>query len=255
MKKITTCYEQQEPFEGNRSPSYFGIALFLERDFFDVTRDMKAGSPRPDPRIKLFDRGGQKKLRDRILVAASQFGVDGETATSEWEKIVKGATSSATEHISLQTEAGKTKASPLILRKHAAIVVEAYRVACRFAGGLVYERETIQSSWPSQGSFDLSVDTQTFIYIRKDNPKNDLYKIGKTKRRAERHSAYGTHSAESQLLAEYPEAGALTEAAIHQYFSSQRSHREFFRLSDDDVQLVISERAMRRAISNLQPDQ
>ena len=87
--KITTQFENLEPFEGNRSVQYLGIALFMHRDFFHITRDTKFGKPRPDPRIVLFNRKIQDNLRQRLMAAAESLQIGLDESENEWIEIFK----------------------------------------------------------------------------------------------------------------------------------------------------------------------
>ena len=246
--KITTQYENHEPFEGNRSLQYLGIALFMEADFFHITRDTKFGKPRPDPRINLFNRKLQKYLRQRIMDAAKSFGISMEESEGEWLKIVYQGTGKATKYVQGKTDAGRSKEQPLTVGSHRKIVEDSFKVALRAVSGTVHEREMIRETWTIQPGLDFGSDDSVWIYIRHDHPSSDLYKIGKTMRKDKRSSAYETHSAESREIATYPESDHLTEKKIHAYFASKRFKREFFRLTPEDVATVTDPKKMRAAL-------
>lgn len=246
--KLTQEYENNEPAEGNRSLQYFGLALFLHLDFFHVTRDTKFGKSRPDTRIFLFKRPMQEDLRRRVMHSAGTHGYNFEDAQKEWLWIIEKTTTAATKYVSKRTGSGKAKDNPLVMNKHKELVSDAFKYALRVAGGYVTEREQMKESWSIQPTLFFADDDSNWIYIRHDNPANDIYKIGVTKRRGKRDSAYQTHSAESREIATYPESEHLTEKRIHAYFASKRIKREFFRLNPEDVATVTSPKKMREAL-------
>ena len=246
--KITTQYENHEPFEGNRSLQYLGIALFMEADFFNITRDTKFGKPRPDPRINLFNRKLQEDLRRRIMDAAKSFGISMEEAEGEWLKIVAQGTGKATKYVQGKTDAGRLKDQPLTVGLHRKIVEDSFKIALRAVSGTVHEREMISETWTIQSGLDFGTDDSVWIYIRRDHPTSEFYKIGETKRSDKRESAYKTHSAESVLLATYRASEYLTEKKIHDHFAKKRTHREFFKLSPEDVETVCDPKKMRAAL-------
>lgn len=246
--RLTQEYENNEPFEGNRSNQYFGLALFLEREFFHTTSDTKFGKKRPDPRIFLFKRSMQEDLRRRIMHAAGVHRVGFDDAQREWLWIIAKTTEAATKFISKRTPMGKSKDHPLSMKKHGGDVIEAFKYALRVAGGYVVEREQIKETWSTDPTLFFDDSDSVWIYVRHDHPLGDLYKIGKTTRRGKRDSAYATHSAESREIAAYPESEYLTEKKIHAHFARKRVKREFFRLSPEDVLTVTDPRKMRAAL-------
>jgi hypothetical protein len=247
--KITTQFENMEPFEGNRSIQYLGIALFMHRDFFHITRDTKFGKARPDPRIVMFNRKIQDNLRRRLMDAAESLEISSDEAESKWVEIVFKGTLKATSYVQSKTGAGRLKEEPLTIENHKEIVKGAFKDALVLVSGLVHERETLRETWNIQPSLNFGSDDLVWVYIRRDNPHTNVYKIGKTMRREKRNSTYATHSAESKEIAAYPESEHLTEKLIHDFFSAKRTHREFFRLTPDEVALVVDPKRMRAAIS------
>lgn len=248
--KLTQEYENNEPSEGNRSNQYFGLALFLELGFFQVTRDTKFGKSRPDPRIFLFRRPLQEAMRRRIMHAAGRHQFSLDDAQKEWLWIIEKTTAAATKYVTKKTYCGKNKADPLSIVEHKQLVEAAFAYALRVAAGYVAEREEMKETWSIQPTLFFAEDNSTWIYIRQDHPSSDLYKIGKTTRKAKRDSAYATHSAESREIASYPESEHVTEKKIHAHFAPKRFKREFFRLDPDDVATVCDPKRMRAAILN-----
>ena len=247
--KITTQFENLEPFEGNRSVQYLGIALFMHRDFFHITRDTKFGKPRPDPRIVLFNRKIQDNLRQRLMAAAESLQIGLDESENEWIEIVSKGTLKATQFAQSKTKAGRLKQKPLIIEKHKEIVEGAFKEALVLVSGLVHEREALRETWTIQPSLNFAFDDLSWVYIRRDSPYTDIYKIGRTTRREKRDSAYATHSAESKEIAAYPESEYLTEKLVHDFFAAKRTHREFFRLTPDEVSIVTDPQKMRAALN------
>jgi hypothetical protein len=246
--KLSQRYTNEEAFEGNRSSQFFGIELFMEKAFFHKTSTTKFGSPRPDTRIAVFDRKLQESQRSRINAAAERHGLTKMQAKVEWEIIVLQATKAATDFIKSRTDCGRDKNDPLTLENHSDLIKQAFRHAIKTSGGIVEERENFKDSWTIEMTLLFTDDNSNWIYIRHDHPSSDIYKIGVTKRREKRNSAYATHSAESREIATYPEAEHLTEKKIHKHFSKKRVKLEFFRLSSEDVELVSDPVKMAAAI-------
>lgn len=250
--KITTRYENKEPFEGNRSTQYMGLALFMDMGFFSLTSDNRGGAPRPDPRINLFTRKVQEGLRKRIFSAASELGFRGSEAGIEWEEIVKTGTAKATEYMKAQTPAGSSKDWPLTLTENAGLVAKSFKVAFREAGGIVAEREEFKDSWNVQPSLDLAPPKDRWIYVRKDHPLTDTHKIGVTTRPGYgskcRDSEYNTHAAESEILVEYRECGILTEKNVQLFYKEKWLKLEFFKLSPEDLEIVTDPKKMTQAL-------
>ena len=249
--KLTQEYHNNEPSEGNRSNQYFGLSLFLELSFFQVTRDTKFGKSRPDPRIFLFRRPLQEAMRRRVMRAAGKHGFSLDDAQKEWLWIIDKTTAAATKYINKKTDCGKSKTSPLLISEHKDLVESAFAYALRVAAGYVAEREEMKETWSIQPTLFFADNDSTWIYIRQDHPNSDIYKIGKTTRRAKRNSAYATHSAQSKEVASYPETEHVTEKKIHAYFAGKRYKREFFRLTLDDVATVCDPKRMRNAILSI----
>lgn len=242
-------------FEGNRSLQYIGLALFMEREFFHITRNTAFGKPRPDPRIKLFDRKAQEDLRRRIMKAAGKYRVPFEDASKEWAWIVGKATDKATEIARKLTDAGRDKSNPLTVGEHSSLVVESFAPAFRLAAGYVHEREVSRKSWtapdeqPNLG-LDFEDCGQTILYVILTHPKSDLYKIGHTTDLPSRLKSYNTHSPEHELIAAYPETEEITERKVHLFFAEKREKREFFKLSESDLTLLKDPQKLRVALKN-----
>jgi predicted GIY-YIG superfamily endonuclease len=250
--KASAIRHNNLPMVANRSPRYFGIDLFLEQSFFTATADGKCGLPRPDPRIKGFCRTTQNKLRDRLNSAATKFGFTLDDADCEWKSIVRLATKAATAKMS-ETGLGSHPDNPITRREGQSKIKDAFKVACRVAAGIVHERESDSDSWEyadGQQHFPLLAD-EMFIYIFRDSPTSAFYKIGKTTDLQRRIAEYKTHNREFVVLQSYPSRRGLTERLIHDYFSSKRDGGEFFRLTDQDVDLVTNPTAMSAAIRQL----
>ena len=247
--KITTKYKNGDPFMGNRSTQFMGIALLMEAGFFNLTRHMAWGEPHPDTRINLFILKTQEELRDRLLQSADAVGLSKVEAGAEWAEIVKIGTAKATEYIKAKTSAGTSNDCPLTLTEHGEIVSSAFKVALREVSGIVNERETFKDSWTVQPSFDLDTPKGDTLYSRMDG---DVIKIGKTKRpgvgTGTRNSEYNTHSYSSELIAEYPESGIMNEKNVHAYFKPKWDHLEFFKLSPEDIEIATDPKKMMQAL-------
>jgi len=246
---IATQYEKGDPFEGNRSKQFMGISLFMEAEFFHITRDTSQGPPRPDPRINLFMPRKQKEIRDRLYESADGVGLSKVEAGAEWAEIVKIGTAKATEYIKEKTSAGTSNDCPLTLTEHGELVSSAFKVAFREASGIVNERETFADSWTVQPSFDLDTPKGDYLYFRKDGV---AVKIGKTTRpgigTGTRNSEYNTCSYSSVIIAEYPESGILNEKNVHAYFKPKRDHLEFFKLSPEEIEIATDPKKMMQAL-------
>ena len=249
---ITTQYEKGDPFAGNRSKQFMGISLLMDAEFFNLTKDTIQGEPRPDPRIRLFRPKIQEEIRDRLYESADAVGLSKGEAGAEWAEIVKIGTAKATEYIKAKTSAGKSNDCPLTLTEHGELVSSAFKVAFREASGIVNEREAFEDSWTVQPSFDLSPPKERRIYIRHDHPSTDTYKIGMTTRPGigskSRDAEYNTHSAESVIIAEYPESGIMNEKNVHAYFKPKWLKLEFFKLSPEEIEIVKDPKKMMQAL-------
>jgi predicted GIY-YIG superfamily endonuclease len=251
--KVATARANNIPVLGSRSPRYFGVSLYMDQSFFNKTSHCKHGKPTPDPRIKGFCRTTQNRLRDRINSAALKFGFTLDDANNEWQAIVKMATKAATAKMT-ETSLGLSPDNAITKSAGGPKIKDAFKAACRVAAGIVHERESDRDSWEfadCQQHLGF-IGEETFIYIFRDGPQSRFYKIGKTNDLGRRISEYKTHSREFVVIQSYPARRGLSEALIHQYFASKRDEREFFILSEDDVELVSNPVKMAEAIRQRQ---
>jgi hypothetical protein len=247
---ISTRYEKGEPFEGNRSAQFLGVALFFEQEFFHEAKSSKFGKSYPDTRIKLFPRKPQESQRVLLMNSASSFGIQKQKAEITWMEIVKSATLKTTDFVKSKTHKGMTRCNPLSLKENSNLISLAFHVGLKEIAGDVCIMN-ICEQWDQGLMLDFEKHDESWVYVRKDNPYDDYYKIGRTTRKEMRDSSYKTHSAHSEIVTEFRESGLLSERNIHLFFSKRKSHLEFFQLTEEDVLLLKKPLKLKRLISQM----
>lgn len=239
---------RKEPEYGNRSKQYLGLELFLEPDFFALTRSRKTGEYYRDSRISLFNRAMQEAEREKLAEYAKNHNISKADLEKEWTLIVAKATKSATAKARSLTSMGMTKEQCLSVKKHELVVRESFVEGLSKIVVNTMVRKGNSNAWENK-SFelaDLNIGFRdSWVYLRKDGV---CYRIGRTSDLDRRDKEYGIHSKESRRIAAYKECDVLNERSVHQLFSDKRDRGEFFNLNKEDLAKFSSREILLQAI-------
>ena len=238
MNTLAYKYANRQPTFGGRSRTYIGINFEMDVDFFPVTSDGKTGARRSDPRLRCSATKKQRQIYEEFVIKARESGVGGKLIATAWSGLVSDANEVATDAAKIKTREkdlgyiiySKTR------EKEVSRAIRAGEASLLSAIHMIGSDFFDQLSIDDQFDLDLGQDeNSTIFYILHD--RDDIYKIGKTKRPAQRAATYRTHSYASELVNSYQERGILTEANIISYWKRQGCwvRNEFFRFDENQL--------------------
>ncbi len=255
--KLTQTRISKTPVYGDRSIGYFGLAALMDQDYFNTTRDRATGPPRPDPRIKYFNPNEQFEIRQKIIDAGIKFGRTMTEIEDEWRKCLIEATNAATNYIRSSVNLEILDFIPYD-KPHIEIVKNAYKVGRRKLEGEVAPRLAREDEWmtPLFPEFDFGNESGEVIYVfkqaihSKETDNQKAYKIGRTRNFKMRNNTHRTSNTDLELIEIIQASENITEAAIHALFANFRFEREWFLLSDNQIELLKNRSKLSTAISN-----
>ena len=265
--KHTTMTKNGYPARGDRSKTYYGIGLWMDINYFAMTKDGIQGEDRTDPRVPIFNEQRiQNKLRQKFFEYGNRMNFKKAQIQAEWEKIINKCNRKTTDFFITnfpQFDSCVARLDDYVLgqdylpfdEKTKAMVMSAEKHAYGVACNEIRKRQKHRNQWDvNAASKELILpgfseyQNPGYIYLVKDEGKT-IVKIGKTSEKdpRERLRKNCTYAPDTfMIFSAYVEDYEIVENELkekyrHLLYKNKNNRREWFDLSDEQVDGLVAE--------------